>query len=687
MPPTLEGFEAVVVGDVCNVRTGPDTKYDWKGEARRGERVLVQGYDNGWYLVKTKSCEGYIAGWLVDVDLSSRGVSARITKSDVNVREGPDLSFEVKFMVGPGTVLPAEARRGDWIRVTLGDGADGWIREDLLVLEYRVIESEPATGLMVFPAGQSLSVTHSAMVSSEVLATLSRGESARLVGCRGAYIAVVTSKGVGGWVYGPQATVISSNDGALSFGVSASSWSLGRYSTFKVNATDVNFRSGPGTSYPAIGMLQKGDTLRLIETQGDWIRAVSPKGVTGWVASWLTTGASDAKGFTVTADASGKARTVTVTGDFQSAVILPGPDGTSVTISTSVLLGTDVLLPVNAFEFESLRVSGSDVTVNLLGRSSYSVKTNVRGKVVVEFAPEITGITMTPKQDGDYLTVDTLGFAWPDVTRNGNNIDLFVAGASFTGSATNQPGGSARLAAVGAKDGGTNVSVTAPTNTAYVLTRDSNALTAKFQKPGLAGKTIVVDPGHEADDPGAVGPTGLAERNVNWEIALRLAELLRQQGANVIVTRNGTFESSPAPEDWVPGLDEYSGSLARRVAWSKGADLFVSIHNDSAYDRSAGGTASYVCDRTLNCAESRRLANLIQSSLCPILGTKNRGINDSNLFVVRESSCPAVLVEVMFISNYTEESYLRKANTWELAASGICNAIESFFSPAGSAGI
>lgn len=685
VPAGFSGFEAVVQGDVCNVRTGPDTTHPWMGQVLQGKRVEIIGFQNGWHRIKHDLREGYIAGWLVDIDLLSRGISARITKSDVNVRQGPDTTYPVKFMVQAGTILPAQAKRGEWVRVTLGDGDSGWIREDLLVLEYRKPLDTQATDLLVSPSGSSLKVTHSAMVGSATLATLHRGDSAKLVGCRGAYIAVVTSQGVGGWVYGPSATVSSAADSSLSFGVSASSWSLGKYSTVTVTATDVNFRSGPGTGYQVLGMLQKGDNIRLIERQGEWIRGVSPRGVTGWIAAYLTSASSGqgSSAFTVTADASGTTRTVTVTGNFATAIVVPGDDGKSVIVSTSSLFGTDTRLPINAYEFEAIQVRSSDVTIALSGKPNYRVTSNTPGKVLVEFTPAITGVSIKSGTNADVVTVDTLGYAWPDIQSNGSTVDLFIPGATYNGGQASGQGDSVKLVGISARDGGTSVTMKVPENASYVLSRTATSLTVKFSKPGLQGKVIVIDPGHECEDPGAVGPTGLYERDVNWEIAGNLAERLRKHGAVVVMTRDGQYDPSPAPADWVPGLDEYSGSLAKRSAWSEGADLFISLHNDSVLNRNVGGTTSYVCDRTLNGKESRRLASLVQTYLCPALGTLNRGVKDSELFVVRETSCPSVLVEVMYISNYTEEAYLRSPNTWDLAASAIHQAIERYFNPSG----
>jgi N-acetylmuramoyl-L-alanine amidase len=402
-------------------------------------------------------------------------------------------------------------------------------------------------------------------------------------------------------------------------------------------------------------MLQKGDVLRVVEAPGDWIKAVSPSGVTGWVASWLTSSVSGggAAAFSVTAEAQSASRTLTVTGPFQNAVVIPGADGKSVIVSTSAFFNTAASLPVNSFEFGGLKVAASDVTLSFQDKSTYNVKSNAAGKVVLEFKPAVTSVDVKSNGTGEILTIGTLGYTVPDVVRNGNSLTLSLPGASYDGTlgTTSAQGQIIRSVAVQTTVDSTNVVLTTAGKTPYRLLRVGNNIEAHFAAPGLLGKRIVVDPGHETDDPGATGPTGLSERNVNWEIARRLVDLLKQAGADAVLTRDGVYANTAAPSGWTPDPNEYSGSLARRAAWSVGADLFISIHNDSNYDHSVMGTTLYVCDGMLNSAESRRFAALALQELTQSIGTTSHGIKDSELYVVRESSSPAVLIETMFMSN------------------------------------
>ncbi len=688
VPPSFQGFRAKVVGDVCNVRTGPGTFYAWTGQVLEGQWVDVLGTKDGWHLIKYGSKEAYIAGWLIDIDLKSHGINARITKTDVNVRESPSLESRVKFMTQRGSVYLAEAKRGDWVRVSLGDDR-GWIHESLLQLEYSPAPGEPPKdgSLLVYPSGSSLNITQTAMQGSATVAKLNRGESARLISCQGSYIAVETVQGISGWVYGPSATITSTSDKDLSFGVSDALWSLGKYVTAAVTHTDVNFRSGPGTTYPVIASLQKGDILRVIERSGDWVHAVSPKGVTGWVAAWLTGGNNKPKspGFSVTVDARDATRILTVSGDFESAAVIPQSEQNALIVSTSIFFHTQAYLPVNAYEFAGIEVRTSDVTVNLLDKANYKVISNTPGKVVVEFAPVITSIDIKSQPDADVLTISTVGYACPTVAKNGDSLDFFVPGASFAGPPVSSQGQAVRCLGVTPRDGGTSVLLDTQ-SAPYLLRKSANVIEVRFPRGGLAGKTIVLDPGHETDDPGAIGPTGLSERNVNWEISRVVAERLRAAGATVYLTRGGLYEPSVPPSDFAPGPDEYSGSLAKRAAWSGKADLFISLHNDWNRDKNVGGTTSYITSGTLNGSESRRLANLLQEHITTYLGTNDKGVREAQYFVTRESKCPAVLVEVMFLSNPHEENRLRQPATWDSAAMGILGAVQEYFAPSQGSG-
>jgi len=160
---------------------------------------------------------------------------------------------------------------------------------------------------------------------------------------------------------------------------------------------------------------------------------------------------------------------------------------------------------------------------------------------------------------------------------------------------------------------------------------------------------VVIDPGHGGTDPGAVGPTGLKEKYVAWQIACMVADILMQYGIEIIFTRAG---------------DE-------RANESK-ADFFVSIHINSASNPKATGTETFAYKAGV---EGDRLAHSIQSNLVQAIGLANRGVKYNSLQVVRETTMPACLVEVGFINNPVEEQLFKKDEFLEKAVVGIAKGI------------
>lgn len=182
----------------------------------------------------------------------------------------------------------------------------------------------------------------------------------------------------------------------------------------------------------------------------------------------------------------------------------------------------------------------------------------------------------------------------------------------------------------------------------------------------LPGKVIVLDPGHGGRDPGATGPTGLQEKVVNLDVAMRTARILRENGATVMLTReNDTFVDLPD-----------------RVAFSDnaGADVFVSIHMNANPNRDKDGTSTYFRRDSTGSHRTAcdRLARLIQNELVAELGRRDLGIMQANFAVLR-ASAPAALAEVAFISNHSEESLMRQDSFRSKSAEAIARAISNYF--------
>lgn len=175
----------------------------------------------------------------------------------------------------------------------------------------------------------------------------------------------------------------------------------------------------------------------------------------------------------------------------------------------------------------------------------------------------------------------------------------------------------------------------------------------------VARHIVAIDPGHGGRDPGAVGPTGLLEKDVCLNVCLEARRLLEMRGIDARLTRETDVN--------VP--------LQRRTA-PRGASALISIHCNAFTNREAHGTETFW--RPGGHAESQRLAQLVQGSLLRALGRRNRGVKNADFQVLRQARVPAVLAELAFISNLSEEGILRDPVVQLRTAAAIADAIAAF---------
>ncbi len=217
-------------------------------------------------------------------------------------------------------------------------------------------------------------------------------------------------------------------------------------------------------------------------------------------------------------------------------------------------------------------------------------------------------------------------------------------------------------------------------------------------------RRVVIDAGHGGNDPGAVGRRGLKEKGINLDIARKLSNLLTSEGIDVVMTRNS--------DRFVP--------LSTRVAIANKsrADLFVSIHANANRVRSLSGfeiyyvapsvndsrraylsaknlslaldNASFASNSldlkailwdmiyTCNRAEAIDLSRSICRSINDDLGSKILGVKAARFEVLRGARMPAVLVEVGFLSNQSEENMLKNSYYRQKIAESIAGGIRDY---------
>ena len=235
-------------------------------------------------------------------------------------------------------------------------------------------------------------------------------------------------------------------------------------------------------------------------------------------------------------------------------------------------------------------------------------------------------------------------------------------------------------------------------------TRDGQATLTRTL--GLKIGRIVIDPGHGGHDTGTIGPTGLMEKDLCLDVALRLGKIIEQRlpGADVIYTRSD--------DTFIP-LEERTN-----IANQAKADLFISIHANSSHDSGARGIETYYLNlkgsaeamevasrenataqegvhdleslvkkiaQTEKIDESKEFAQDIQDSLAKRIqnqknakNIKNRGVRKAPFVVLIGADMPSILTEISFLSNPADEKLLKQPEQRQRVAEGLYQGISSY---------
>ena len=284
-------------------------------------------------------------------------------------------------------------------------------------------------------------------------------------------------------------------------------------------------------------------------------------------------------------------------------------------------------------------------------------------------------------------------------------------GTSNSSAASNSPSAAARNSLPSVKNAkSTSVKATA-TNAKPDLIRPASApqptrdgQSTLTRALGLKIGRIVIDAGHGGHDTGTIGPTGLMEKDLCLDVALRLGKIIEQKlpGADVVFTRSD--------DTFVP-LEERTN-----IANQAKADLFLSIHANSSRDHAARGIETYYLNlkgsaeamevaarenassqegvhelqdmvmkiaKTEKIDESKELAEDIQDSLAKRIQknskpVKNRGVRKAPFVVLIGADMPSILTEISFLSNPADEQLLKKPENRQKVAEGLYQGVVSY---------
>ena len=228
----------------------------------------------------------------------------------------------------------------------------------------------------------------------------------------------------------------------------------------------------------------------------------------------------------------------------------------------------------------------------------------------------------------------------------------------------------------------------------------------KQQEIAKDAKIIVLDAGHGGKDPGAIGPHGTKEKDINLAIVLQLEKVFKKdKNYKVILTRND--------DTFIPLVERAN------IANKHKADLFISVHCNANLNRNASGFEVYflsenasdteaISTETLENSvlaledksdekktvlqnmlwsmvvneyinESSELSSFVVAEASGRLKVPSRGTKQANFYVLRGTQMPSILVETAYISNYTEESKLNTGSFQKSTADSIYEGVKKYY--------
>ena len=175
-------------------------------------------------------------------------------------------------------------------------------------------------------------------------------------------------------------------------------------------------------------------------------------------------------------------------------------------------------------------------------------------------------------------------------------------------------------------------------------------------------KIVVLDAGHGGKDPGAIGLCGTKEKDVVMQVTSKVGDVLVRHGVKVVYTRAQDIDANKKLE------------LATRtsIANKANADLFVSVHANSAANTAAHGQETFAYQKG---DTGYKLAQAIQKEIVGVSKLKDRGVKTADYYVIKHTTMPAALVELAFISNLDEEKLLKDASWQQKMATAIAKGI------------
>lgn len=687
------------ISGTVNIRSGPGTTFAEKARTDENQSYAVTGREGDWVQIAlADGSSGYVASWLVRETAAGQLPSvptATIPGNTVTMEsgtpqvylDGQKLNFDVPPIIdNDRTLVPLRA-------IFEAMGADvEWVDTT------RTVKAKRGNTEVILQIGSLYPTVNGQVWALDVPAKIINDRTLaplRFVG--------EAFGGQVGWDDSTRTVTITSAP------LNARAVAL------TVNSGEVNLRSGPGVIHESLEMVGVGERLAILGEKDGWYQ-VSRSGLTGWIAGWVVD---------VAWEENEPAEEEPVL-EPEKPVIKPEPvkpekPGDDVVWLSSVIdkKGLHIIMESGSeLDSDSIEKSarikytfadkqieglyllkkefgggyvnaeaknqGEDLTIEITFPSGAEYKTSLSDdgkKASVTIFNYITSVERkTFAQTGERIIIHTALPSFDYTSLLEDDTIYITLNDVMPGKVEKQYRYSSDLVSrirFASTDRGQSTQVTIDTDNLgkYVFAEsgEKQAFTVLMVEKGdikpREKNLVVLDPGHGGNDTGARGKE-VDEKDVNLAIALKAGAILMKNGIHVEYTRK---------TDVTVGLEERA-----LIANDFNAELFVSIHNNSDTARKGHGTETYyyaplsMPELYMQIDERKLLAQKLQEQLISKLKLTDRGAKEGNLSVLRNTTMPSALVEVMFISWPEEHELLKQEKTRDLAAEAIAQGILNY---------
>lgn len=556
-------------------------------------------------------------GVITPAKQTSAAGTITISVEDLNVREGPGLSYKVIEKVQKNKQFTLVKEQGDWYQIKLSSGKTGWVA-NWLVSKKEAATTSKATSQNGTITGNNVRVRTGAGTSYQVVGSLNKGDTVEVLEQNGSWLKINARIG-NGWI---------SKDYVQTNKVQTAATKSG-----KVTASNLNVRSTPALNGKVLGKLAKGTAVTIHSEKTGWVE-ITFNGQRAWVSS-----------------------------EFISSQTTSS--STTPSTPTSSTAGVTGKVTATSLNVRSKGDLNGQVVGNVSKGQSFKILEEANNWVKIEYKTGKTGWVASwyiEKSASTSSSSDSVKNSTLTIDNNGTNI---------------RSSASLNASVIARADAGQTFSIVKIHNDWYEikLANGKSGFVAGWivsvssgvpqveknnSSSDLKNQKIVIDPGHGGRDSGTIGAQGSLEKELTLKTSQLLYNKLKARGANVVLTRSN---------------DQYV-SLATRVSMAhyQNADAFISIHFDSINDRTVRGMTSYYYH-----SYQKELAQTVHKSTIAQTKMKDRGVRQGNYHVIRENRQDAILLELGYLSNPTEEMLVKTSQYQDQVTNGIVQGLSNYF--------